>query len=110
MKYSFSYTNQDIGNFDDNGGINVHLSSTSKRLDFGPFLDSLPWNSLTKDDHRACNSVSPDGRGKISKYFKKKGKVSSKKILPTMSAKKIGNTFVKVAVKWIPEMTSRKTN
>ena len=87
---------EDIECNDGDENLNVHYTDASKRRDFGPTLDSTTWKSLSKDDQRAWNSVSPDGREKISGYFKKKGTFAGKKNVHPSLSKKTGNTHIKV--------------
>jgi hypothetical protein len=89
-----SFYDQD-DNYYDEGRYTLNVARNSKRREFGPTLDKATWVSLDKDDQRAWNAVSPDGRMKMSKFFNKTGKESLKKTISPSSNQKFKSTSVK---------------
>ena len=74
-----------------------NYTNRSRRSEFGPTVDGATWRSLNKDDQRVWNSLSPDGREKIAKFFnqRKKG-IGSAPSMPKGSSMSTISKFYKM--------------
>jgi hypothetical protein len=101
VKFSFN-----DGELEDDGEFLFNYTNNSRRSEFGPTVDGATWRSLNQDDQRAWNSLSPDGREIVAKFFnqKKKG-IGNAPSMPKASSTPKFSNFCKT-----PKTTATNTS